>query len=261
MFLWKYSITIYFILRLYMKIFYINLDRSPARNISSKHQLKIHNVEAERFPAVDGADYCSELGQFIFNKIETKKNYKILRKKLIDTDQLLKTDHPLGIGEIGIIQSLRKLFKLAVTKDLPRILVLEDDFKLCNNFNNKLENVLKDAPQDANILYLGISNLNRRFGSFADIGNKTWQRPLGICSQDYINRTFKSIRGSIFGCYGFIIDKHAMQMYLNFTEIMTLPADVILGHLANKHNRINSYSLIEEDLIKYFRLTTTIHNH
>ena len=64
-----------------MKIFYINLDRSPARNISSKHQLKIHNVEAERFPAVDGADYCSELGQFIFNKIDTKKNYKLLRKK------------------------------------------------------------------------------------------------------------------------------------------------------------------------------------
>ena len=40
---------------------------------------------------------------------------------------------------------------------------------------------------------------------------------------------------------------------------MTLPADVILGHLATKHNRINSYSLIEEDLIKYFRMGTTIH--
>ena len=242
-----------------MKIFYINLQRSPERNISAKHQLKIHNVEAERFIAVDGADYCGEEGELIYKKIETKKNYKILRKNLIHTDQLLKTDHPLGIGEIGIIQSLRKLFKLALKEDYNQILVLEDDFKLCTNFNNKLENVLKEAPQDANILYLGISNLNRKFGSFADIGNNTWHRPLGIVSQDYINRTFKSIRGSIFGCYGFIIDKHAMQLYLNFTQIMTLPADVILGHLATKHNRINSYSLKEEDLIKYFRLGTTIH--
>ena len=242
-----------------MKIFYINLDRSPERNISAKHQLKINNIEAERFPAVDGSEIFGEVTKLIFNKIETKKNYKILRKKLIDNEQLLKTDHLLGIGEIGIIQSLRELFKLALKEDYNQILVLEDDFKLCNNFNNKLENVLKDAPQDANILYLGISNLNRKFGAFADIGNPTWERPLGICSQDYINRTFKSIRGSIFGCYGFIIDKHAMQMYLNFTEILTLPADVILGHLSTRHNRINSYSLIEEDLIKYFRMGTTIH--
>ena len=58
-----------------MKIFYINLQRSPERNISAKHQLKIHNVEAERFIAVDGADYCGEEGELIYKKIETKKKF------------------------------------------------------------------------------------------------------------------------------------------------------------------------------------------
>lgn len=244
-----------------MKIFYINLDRSISRNFSAQHELKINNVIAERFPAVDGSEFCGMVeAQKVFHKIDTKKNYSLLRKKLISNNQLLKTDHPLGIGEIGIIQSLRKLFQLALEQNYDKILVLEDDFKLCPNFNENLEEVMKDAPDDANILYLGISNLNRKFGSFQQIDNPTWERPLGICSQDYINRTFKSIRGSIFGCYGFLIDKTAMQQYLNFTEILTLPADVILGHLATKHNRINSYSLKNKDLVTYYRMGTTIHN-
>ena len=244
-----------------MKIFYINLDRSISRNISAQHQLKLQDVIAERFPAVDGSEFCGMVEAVkVFHKIDTKKNYSLLRKKLISNNKLKKTDHPLGIGEIGIIQSLRKLFQLALKEDYDNILVLEDDFKLCTNFNESLEEVLKDAPDDANILYLGISNLNRKFGSFQQIDNATWERPLGICSQDYINRTFKSIRGSIFGCYGFIIDKTAMQQYLNFTEILTLPADVILGHLATKHNRINSYSLKNKDLVTYYRMGTTIHN-
>jgi GR25 family glycosyltransferase involved in LPS biosynthesis len=148
---------------------------------------------------------------------------------------------------------------MAIEKGIQRILVLEDDFKLVNNFNEKLEEVLKHAPNDANILYLGISNLNRKFGAFQSIDNKFWQRPLGIVSEDYINRTFKSVKGSIFGCYGFIIDNHGMNQYLDFTRIMTYPADVVLGHLSTKHNRINSYSLIKEDLIKYHRMGTTIH--
>ena len=168
-----------------MKIFYINLDRSFERNISAKHQLKINNIEAERFPAVDGSEIFGEVTKLIFNKIETKKNYKILRKKLIDTEQLLKTDHLLGIGEIGIIQSLRELFKLALKEDYNQILVLEDDFKLCKNFNNKLENVLKDAPQDANILYLGISNLNRKFGAFADITQIKADADTEACSIEF----------------------------------------------------------------------------
>ena len=242
-----------------MNIYYINLDRCITRFRSAEKEIEKHNINATRFSAVDGKEYCGVYGELIYSKINTKMNYKLLREALIHEKKLAPVKRPIKIGEIGMVQSLRKLFQQAIDNNEERILVLEDDFKLCNNFKERLEYVVKVAPQDANILYLGLSHLNYKYGSFQNIDNKYWERPTGICDEEYLSKQGQCIRGSIFGTFGLIIDSHAMRCYLDMTDTMSYPCDVILGHLANKYNRINSYSL-KDHLITYYKLGTTIHN-
>tara|TARA_R100001460_G_scaffold39160_1_gene73894 strand:+ start:326 stop:1063 length:738 start_codon:yes stop_codon:yes gene_type:complete len=242
-----------------IEIYYINLNRSKDRLESCKKELDKHKVNATRFEAVDGKEYCGVYGELIYSKINTRMNYKLLRQSLVNEKKLQQVSRPIKVGEIGMIQSLRELFKNALHNNKDKILVLEDDFKLCIDFKQKLEYVVKVAPENANILYLGLSPLNYKYGAFQNIDNDIWQRPTGICDEDYLTKQGECIRGSIFGCYGFIIDSHAMQCYLDLTDTMTYPCDVILGHLANKYNRINSYSL-KKHLITYYKLGTTIHH-
>ena len=240
--------------------YFINLSRSPSRLRSCKNEIEKHNVNnITRFEAVDGKEYCGVYGELIYSKINTRMNYKLLRQALINEKKLAPVLRPIKVGEIGMIQSLRKLFRQALDNGEEKILVLEDDFKLCIDFNKKLEYVVKVAPQDYNILYLGLSPLNYKYGSFQNIDSNIWQRPLGICDEEYLSKQGECIRGSIFGCFGFIIDTHAMHCYLDQTDTMTYPCDVIFGHLANKYNRINCYSL-KNHLITYHKLGTTIHN-
>lgn len=242
-----------------INIYYINLDRSITRFRSAEKEIKKHNINAKRFKAVDGKEYCGVFGELIYSKINTKMNYKLLRQALVNEKKLAPVKRPIKVGEIGMIQSLRKLFQQAIDNNEERILVLEDDFKLCIDFKQKLKYVVEVAPENANILYLGLSPLNYRYGSFQNIDNDIWERPTGICDEEYLSKQGECIRGSIFGCYGFIIDRYAMRCYLDLTDIMSFPCDVILGHLANKYNRINSYSL-KDHLITYHKLGTTIHN-
>ena len=138
-----------------IEIYYINLNRSKDRLESCKKELDKHKVNATRFEAVDGKEYCGVYGELIYSKINTRMNYKLLRQSLVNEKKLQQVSRPIKVGEIGMIQSLRELFKNALHNNKDKILVLEDDFKLCIDFKQKLEYVVKVAPENANILYLG----------------------------------------------------------------------------------------------------------
>ena len=135
-----------------LDIYYINLERSVNRLKSCQNELKKHNLNATRYNAVDGKEYCGVYGELIYSKINTRMNYKLLREALINEKKLAKVSRPIKVGEIGMIQSLRELFKNALNNNKDKILVLEDDFKLCIDFKQKLEYVVKVAPENANIL-------------------------------------------------------------------------------------------------------------
>jgi len=242
-------------------IFIINLAKDTKRYLSSTNQLKLQNISTDdytRLDAVDGFNWCP-YGPQIKNKIDTKHYSKLMRETLYERKQLVNVGRSMKPGEIGIIQSIRKLFNHVLDEtEYKNILVLEDDFKLCYNFNDKLTEVLKYAPRDADLLYLGISSTNYKYGEFEDIEeNDYWEKPLGITYKSLIKK-FKC-KGGIFGAYGFIINRKGMKAFLKASMPMTRAVDVVLGRLSTIDNSIKTFSLKEKKhIISYFKLGTTI---
>lgn len=102
-------------------IYCINLDEATERWDHCLTQFEKHNFIAERFKAI---------------KVGEGKN------------GLLK-------GEIGCMLSHLGVIKDAKTKGYKKILVLEDDFELVDNFNQLFEEKYKNIPEDWELLYFG----------------------------------------------------------------------------------------------------------
>ena len=128
-----------------------------------------------------------------------------------------------------------------------RVLVLEDDFKLDKNFREKLLKLKPFIPKDFDVLYLGISPMNYKYGKFTKV-NKYINKPLGSSDK----KSKEESHGAIYGNHGFIINRKAMRSFIKHALPMRYAADVILGKLATQKKLINSYTL-KDDLITTFK--------
>jgi glycosyl transferase family 25 len=134
---------------MFNKILYINLDRRPDREINIQNELKKINFNgsAERIKAVDGREltreniskklFTDEASDDIFDN--NKGMYYILTK-----------------GAAGCAMSHYNIYQkiIAESNDSDKILILEDDVKIADNFIPTLKAYLKEIP-DYDILFLG----------------------------------------------------------------------------------------------------------
>ena len=131
--------------------FCINLKRRVDRWKVMESKFRRLNLSAERVEAVDGKE--------IF----------------------YKDAEPLTRYELGCLLSHRKCFELAKERGYKNFLLLEDDVFFVPNFNKKLEEALKDIPDDWDMIYLG-SLLEQNWSplydmsfSFTPIKNNIWK--------------------------------------------------------------------------------------
>lgn len=105
-------------------IYCINLDKRTDRWAKCLEEFDMHGIEnVERFSAVDG------------NTLEISSH-------------LLK-------GELGIIESHKKVIQDAKNRGFNKILILEDDVEFHPNFKDLFDNIQPQIPQDFEMLYLG----------------------------------------------------------------------------------------------------------
>ena len=123
--------------QIFDKIFLINLDRREDRWIECKKSLDSHGIEVERLSAVDGL----ELG-------EEQLNYQMLN--YIPESNLR--------GQHGCIMSHFKGISLAKERNYKNVLMLEDDFELCDDFENEFKSYYPQVPNDWELLYLGANH-------------------------------------------------------------------------------------------------------
>ena len=174
-----------------------------------------------------------------------------MRKKMEEQKLMKRTKYrALRIGEIGCNMSFYNTFKSALKNGYKQILVLEDDCKITTMFKEKMFDVLKHVPKDYDILYLGISDLNYKWGKFKNV-NKYVDKPLGTTGTSPNGIKYAEADGGIYGNHGFIINRKAMKLFIKYNIPMTYPSDVILGKIATRYNLINAYSL-RTHLIKTF---------
>jgi GR25 family glycosyltransferase involved in LPS biosynthesis len=65
-------------------------------------------------------------------------------------------------GFLGCLDSHRRLFQMAKDNNIETLLVMEDDIEVDQNFNDKLQVVLSELPEDWDLLYLGGWNVGEK---------------------------------------------------------------------------------------------------
>lgn len=118
----------------FSKIFCINLDKRTERYEECLKEFKKINIEVERISAIDG--------------------------KPIFKEGLHK-----NAGAYGLMLTNIKIFENAIQNNYKNILILEDDVKFNDNFNEIFNEKIKSLPDNWDLLYLGGNNMFNR-GSF-----------------------------------------------------------------------------------------------
>ena len=121
-----------------LRIYLINLKINKDRLSYQQNQSKREGYKFTRFPAVNGK--------------------KITRSKLIKNN-IIKNNNILKAGQLGCAISHLNLLSKIQKEKLEIVLILEDDVKIPNNFNSKLNNILDNLPPKWDIIFLGGCNI------------------------------------------------------------------------------------------------------
>lgn len=142
--------------------FYINLDRKEDRRKFIESELnKTHTLKNifERFPAVDGYKVNPRFlpdGLLTENAIE---------------DVLMDTVTAWGLsltqGGLGVLLSYLKLFEKISALDGP-VITFEDDITIKDNFDEEIEKILRELPEDFDMCYLGYGDKKIDFKEFSE---------------------------------------------------------------------------------------------
>jgi hypothetical protein len=166
-------------------IYCINLDRRPDRWEKCLQEFEKHGIEnVERFSAVDG------------NTLEVSSH-------------LLK-------GEIGIIESHKRILNDAKNNNYNNILILEDDVEFHSNFTELFSSIQYEIPLDFDMIYIG--------------GNLELWSPVQITQH-----VFKA--NSALALHAVGISASVYDIILSLID-HTVQIDILYAHISN---RINSY--------------------
>lgn len=114
-------------------IYCVNLDKRVDRWKECKKEFERNNISAIRYSAIDGKDLTPEVFTH-FNQFETA-------------------------GQLGCLLSQYNVLKIAKMCNHSSVLIMEDDVAFCENFNEQLENKMKEVPEDWDMLFFGANHI------------------------------------------------------------------------------------------------------
>jgi len=131
-------------------VFYINLDRSKYKREKMENQLKLYFNNFQRISGVDG----SKLYPNIYNNKITKN----VTYNLQDFKTTIQRGNPSSV--IGCLLSHIKTILLVDEKGYNNAVILEDDTDLqyIPKWKTTIENIIREAPKDWDIIKLFASN-------------------------------------------------------------------------------------------------------
>lgn len=180
------------------EVYCINLERRLDRWKEVSQEFAKHNIEATRWLAVDGWQIK---GQHHMKHSDMK-------------GEAIK-------GAVGCLRSHRAALKDAIEKDHDVIAIFEDDVVLQPNFNERFKRLMKDTPNNWDMLYLGCH----------------WH---GLPHPTPIGNDIFKLR--CFGVFGVLIKKHMIRQIYEITAPEDRPLDDYLCHYV--HPRRNIYTTI-----------------
>lgn len=160
-----------------IKVFVMNLDRSPERYKKISQQLQENGLTYERFNAIDG--YLLEIVDdkgLKFSGRDIKSNPRLLLPNSYYTIRC-PSEHveyysdfsilprTLTAGEFGVYCSHREIWYKMVQENIPYALILEDDSVFSANFREQFLNTISTLPSYWDFVYLYMIYLKKRYFS------------------------------------------------------------------------------------------------
>lgn len=173
------------------KTFCINLDSRPNRWKSALEEFAKNSFNVEKISAIDGS----------------KTN--------------LEFPPEIKEGAVGCSLSHLYTMKLAKQLNLKNYLVLEDDVKFVDNFQQIFAHFIKQVPDDWDMLYLGGQHLH--------------------------GRNIEPITENVYKCeytlttHSFAVKNTVYDLFIDKLIDITKPCDI---HFADQHKKINAYVFI-----------------
>ena len=155
---------------------YINLDKRADRKVKIEKRLIDAGINTYRIQAVSSEE--------------------------LTTNDL--SGWKLSKAQRATVKSHLKAIEYAMLKKFPYIIIFEDDTILCDNFKDKLENLLRGVPLDWSLLYLGCSE----FRPFKPVN--------GYCS--------RVTPLSAYGAYGYVVKS---SLYTTIHKLLKNPTTTV----------------------------------
>jgi glycosyl transferase family 25 len=187
-----------------LKVFVVNLKRSPERFKLIKQQLDKQNIEFERFEAIDGATLENFTDNFNVKKFA------------------MESMHELVPGEAGCSWSHINIWKKMQNENIEYALILEDDVVLMDKLNEFLSN--KDNYEDFD--YLKLDNTLENIAEALHCNtNEINQNAINVLQKNEYH--LFEIDPVPYATGGYIISQKGASIFLNSSKNMYYPIDLL----------------------------------
>ena len=235
------------------KVYVLNMDKEKNKWKAIKKQLKMLEIDSDRFSAVSGLDKFP-FGKKIIKEKDITKKWNLIEKM---NERLKKEGHVhrdvgnndkskypyMRPGELGHLASFLKIFQDIVKKGYQQVLILEDDCIFIENFKKKFNDSYEKLPEDWDLLYLGVNQMHLDSTPKPDNINSK------ICKLKPIipkNKKKKYKYGAIYGTHAMLIKRKVAKEWLHFAYPFRYASDIVMGKIINKYKKINAYYPCEQ---------------
>lgn len=195
------------------KIFIINLEKRQDRKETLEKQLKQYNIRNYEFlNAVDGEKLDID---------PVSLPPEVNRPHLGEEFQ-----HHFSNNEIACLQSHINAIKKAKEEDLDYVIILEDDVVLCEDWNKRLERLLKLTPKNWQHIYLS-GEPNEYMLKF---------KPLNLAPFLHVEKSTITM-----GAFSYILRKDIYDLVITELEKLRMPTDDVIKDLVYD-GHIKSYT-------------------
>ena len=210
------------------KIFYINMDKDTERNKDILEQFKKFNItNYERISGVvvsyEEAKEYTLFGPFSHPKIECK-----------NLDCLYCQNY--FKGSVGCLMAHKKILEIAKGKGYKRILILEDDIIITDNFHKRFNEYINKFENDIkywNMLYLGLAC------NF--LGKKILNKK--------INNYLIDVNIGGYSAHAYIVQNNTFDLILNNIDYCKIEIDLLYNSL-HQQKYLSSYKFIDDLILQ-----------
>jgi len=195
--------------------FVLNLDHRQEKFETMIHRFDTTSLDMQRFPASNGKDMFDENDLPFVIGVDGKK-----------------TDRRLSVGELGYLDSMRRVIQHAKDRDMERIIVFDDDVTPHREFDDKLKELLADSQCGGNMM-------TKNMGGTLQLGSTVWGywpviddfRAKSNTENHICHDSFENV----FGTFAVMYHRNTYDAILKWIQDSpNQPFDWVFGHLARE---------------------------